>query len=125
MGRAKHCLSSNMLVMFSSLIALLYICSLGGSEKICRFEQLIGSCRPRETYQLQHQLTIRHGQVYGFDLLDEFPSEISTLVLKNLSFSHLANCRLVSTSQFAKMLICYFYFFLWGLSNGVMFETSN
>ncbi|KAF9127770.1 hypothetical protein BGW39_005630 [Mortierella sp. 14UC] len=60
------------------------------------FEQLVGSCRPRETYQLQHQLTIRHGQVVGFDLLDEFSSDISTLVLKNLSFSDLANCRVVS-----------------------------
>ncbi|KAG0305345.1 hypothetical protein BGZ97_001139 [Linnemannia gamsii] len=60
------------------------------------FEQLVASCRPRETYQLQHQLTIRHGQVYGFDLLDEFSSDISALVLKNLSFSDLANCRVVS-----------------------------
>ncbi|KAF9296960.1 hypothetical protein BGZ88_011522 [Linnemannia elongata] len=60
------------------------------------FEQLVRSCRPRETYQLQHQLTIRHGQVYGFDLLEELPTEISTLVLKNLSFSDLTNCRLVS-----------------------------
>ncbi|KAF9911027.1 hypothetical protein EC991_004899 [Linnemannia zychae] len=60
------------------------------------FEQLVGSCRPRETYQLQHQLTKRYGQVVGFDLLDEFSSDISTLVLKNLSFSDLANCRMVS-----------------------------
>ncbi|KAG0278726.1 hypothetical protein BGZ95_003315 [Linnemannia exigua] len=60
------------------------------------FEQLVGSCRPRETYQLQHQLTMRHGQVIGFDLLDEFSSDIATLVLKNLSFSDLANCRVVS-----------------------------
>ncbi|KAG0372648.1 hypothetical protein BGX24_012758 [Mortierella sp. AD032] len=60
------------------------------------FEQLVRSCRPRESYQLQHQLTMRHGQVIGFDLLDEFSSDIATLVLRNLSFSDLASCRVVS-----------------------------
>ncbi|KAG9070628.1 hypothetical protein KI688_008166 [Linnemannia hyalina] len=78
----------------SALVSLIQ--GMTWEDKKELFEQLVWSCRPRETYQLQHQLTIRHGQVYGFDLLDEFPSEISTLVLKNLSFSDLANCRLVS-----------------------------
>ncbi|KAF9100132.1 hypothetical protein BGX29_006772 [Mortierella sp. GBA35] len=60
------------------------------------FGLLVGNCRPRETYQLQHQLSVQHGQVYGFDLLEEFSSDISTLVLKNLSFADLASCRSVS-----------------------------
>jgi hypothetical protein len=84
---------------YSTALILLLVAHhfLSEKYKIYRFEQLVGSCRPRETYQLQHQLTTQYGQVNGFDLLEEFSPDISTLVLKNLTFSDLANCRVVRT----------------------------
>ncbi|KAF9197107.1 hypothetical protein BGZ50_000057 [Haplosporangium sp. Z 11] len=60
------------------------------------FEQLVANCCPRETYQLQHQITARHGSVLGFDLLEEFPLDISMLIMKHLSFADLSSCRMVS-----------------------------
>lgn len=60
-----------------------------------RFEQLVTSCRPREAYQLQHQINLRYGDVFGFDLLEEFSVDIWCAVMKLLSFSDLASCRVV------------------------------
>ncbi|KAG0013633.1 hypothetical protein BGZ80_010954 [Entomortierella chlamydospora] len=61
-----------------------------------RFEQIVASCRPREIYQLQNQLSVRHGQVLGFDLLEGFPFLVSKLIMMHLRFVDLANCRMVS-----------------------------
>ncbi|KAF9562304.1 hypothetical protein EC968_005333 [Mortierella alpina] len=62
------------------------------------FEQLVTSCRPREAYQLQHQISLRYGDVFGFDLLEEFPVDIWGTIMKLLSFADLASCRMVSHS---------------------------
>ncbi|KAF9934986.1 hypothetical protein FBU30_009409 [Linnemannia zychae] len=69
------------------------------------FEQLVASCRPRETYQLQYQLSTQHGHVVGFDLLEEFSSDIATLILKKLAFSDLASCRMVSRAWKQKVMV--------------------
>ncbi|KAG0206081.1 hypothetical protein BGX28_002440 [Mortierella sp. GBA30] len=67
-------------------------------DKKCLFEQLVANCGPRETYQLQHQISIRNREVLGFDLLEECPSHIWSKIMKFLSFTDLANCRMVSRS---------------------------
>ncbi|KAF9291322.1 hypothetical protein BGZ68_004410 [Mortierella alpina] len=68
------------------------------------FEQLVTSCRPREAYQLQHQINLRYGDVFGFDLLEEFSVDIWCAVMKLLSFSDLASCRVVSHSWKSKAM---------------------
>lgn len=62
-----------------------------------RFEALAASCQPREVYQLQRQITLRHGRVEGFDFVGLLDPSIQTMILKRLSFSDLASCRLVKT----------------------------
>ncbi|KAF9964845.1 hypothetical protein BGZ70_005838, partial [Mortierella alpina] len=68
------------------------------------FEQLVTSCRPREAYQLQHQICLRYGDVFGFDLLEEFPVDIWGTIMKLLSFTDLASCRMVSHSWQGKAM---------------------
>ncbi|KAI8605473.1 hypothetical protein EDD21DRAFT_440324 [Dissophora ornata] len=71
---------------------------MGWQYKKDLFEQLVASCRPREAYQMQLQITGRFGQVMGFDLLEESPLPISKMIMKYLSFIDLATCRMVSRS---------------------------
>ncbi|KAF8985535.1 hypothetical protein BGZ46_003824 [Entomortierella lignicola] len=78
-----------------NVLAML-IQSMSWANKKDLFEQIVASCRPRETYQLQRQISSHYGQVSGFDLLKEFPFVISKLVMTNLNFIDLANCRMVS-----------------------------
>ncbi|KAG0265013.1 hypothetical protein BG011_005580 [Mortierella polycephala] len=77
--------------MLSTLIQ-----GMSWQDKKDLFEQLVANCCPRETYQLQHQITVRHGSVLGFDLLEESPLDISMLIMKHLSFADLSSCRMVS-----------------------------
>ncbi|KAI1296083.1 hypothetical protein EDD11_007592 [Mortierella claussenii] len=72
--------------------------SMSWQDKKILFEQIVANCRPRESYQLQYQITTRHGQVVGFDLLDELPWTISRLIMMYLSFMDLASCRMVSNA---------------------------
>ncbi|KAF9175635.1 hypothetical protein BGX21_006974 [Mortierella sp. AD011] len=78
-----------------NILAML-IQSMSWQDKKDLFEQIVASCRPREIYQLQNQLSVRHGQVLGFDLLEGFPFLVSKLIMMHLRFVDLANCRMVS-----------------------------
>lgn len=60
-----------------------------------RFEAMVVACQPRESFQLQNLITVHHGPVHGFDLLQELPSNVSKLVMQHLPFAELANCRMV------------------------------
>ncbi|KAF9116440.1 hypothetical protein BGX27_002472 [Mortierella sp. AM989] len=80
-----------------NIIAML-IQSMCWEDKKYLFEQIVASCRPRETYQLQHHISVQHGQIVGFDLLEEFPFIISKLIMARLNFEDLASCRMVSRS---------------------------
>ncbi|KAG0029567.1 hypothetical protein BGZ81_003629 [Podila clonocystis] len=67
-------------------------------DKKTLFEAMVEACQPRETFQLQNLITVHHGPVHGFDLLQELPNNVSKLVMQHLPFSELASCRMVSKS---------------------------
>ncbi|KAF9915215.1 hypothetical protein BX616_006643 [Lobosporangium transversale] len=72
--------------------------SMNWCDKKHLFEQLVAGCLPRETYQLQHQILSQYGNITGFDMLEGLPLSVSKMVMMNLSFVDLANCRMVSQS---------------------------
>ncbi|GJJ69671.1 hypothetical protein EMPS_02019 [Entomortierella parvispora] len=85
--------------MMASLIQ-----GMGWHEKKALFEQLVASCQPREVYMLQQQIVLHHGQVEGFDFLEQLPLSISTMIVKLLPFKDLSSCRLVSRSWNERVL---------------------